>query len=198
VSGSANYTGTVGGTLTIANHGVLDTTGATFTGATTVQSGGSLRGSGTLGSLTVQSGGTLALGNSPGTLTFTNGLALASGSILNFELGTESDLIRVTDGALSAAGAITVNITDSGGFEAGIYMLFNATGATLSSIGATSFEIGEAVEGYTYEFSESDNYFFLTATAVPEPASAAALAGLFNLALAATRRRRTPLTPDTN
>ncbi|HEY9248712.1 MAG TPA: PEP-CTERM sorting domain-containing protein, partial [Rariglobus sp.] len=83
----------------------------------------------------------------------------------------------------------TVNLFASGGFTAGTYTLIDASGATLLSIGVTSFELGTTIAGYDFSFSQVDNQFLLTATAVPEPATFAALAGLGVLVLAAQRRR---------
>ncbi len=195
LSAAMTYSGTVGGALIVASGGTLNTTGAIYTGTTIVQSNGQLSGSGRIeGLTTLQSGAHLAPGNSPGTLTFTGGLTLNTGSILDFELGTASDLIVVSGGTFTgpaSLGGITVNLTDSGSFTAGTYTLIDATGASLSSIGATSFELGQTIAGYNYEFAQNGNLFQLIATnAVPEPATAAALAGLSVFSLAALQRRR--------
>lgn len=204
-SGTGLYTGEtringgmllLGSTTTLAHTSAIRVgSGATFnvsliSGGFTLADGQTLGGSGIItGLVNLSSGARLAPGNSPGTLTFNDGLALADGAILDFELGTTSDLIRIIGGVLSAEGTITVNLTDSGGFTAGTYTLIDATGATLESIGATSFELGTTIDGYTYVFTQTGDTFTLTATAIPESATAAALAGLFALALAATRRR---------
>jgi T5SS/PEP-CTERM-associated repeat protein/autotransporter-associated beta strand protein len=209
LTGVNTFTGplTIGaGTLALASTASLSPstdirvgTGATFdtsavAGGYTVSSGNTLGGTGSFsGLVTLGSGAGISPGNSPGTLTFTGGLALNSGSFLDFELGTLSDLIRVTGGTLFGPepGTVTVNLFDSGSFSAGIYTLIDATGAALSGIDATSFQLGATIGGYDYSFQQSGNLFQLVATtAVPEPASAAALAGLFTLALAATRRTR--------
>lgn len=203
LGGQGNTVKTGAGTLTLAGITVINGTMSVEAGAlvvngslsalVTVEAGASLGGTGIITRFTeIDSGARLGVAGTADTLVFSGGLAFYANASLNLELGAISDTISVTDVALFGPhyGSIIINIFDSGGFEAGIYTLFNATGATLSSIGATSFEIGEAVEGYTYEFSESDNYFFLTATAVPEPASAAILAAFAALGLAATRRRR--------
>src|SRR5690606_7742699 len=109
--------------------------GATFdvsavTGGFTLGSSQTLGGGGSIAGLTtIGSGAALAPGSSPGTLTFTNGLTLDAGAILNFELGTVSDLIAVTGGTLTgpSAGTVTLNLSDSGGFAAGTYTLFDYT-----------------------------------------------------------------------
>ena len=171
-----------------------NTTGSALgTGAATVNSGATLGGTGFIGAFTtISSGGQLAPGNSPGTITFTNGLAFESGAIINFELGTLSDSIVVTGGTLSSAGSesITINLSDSGDFGIGTYTLIDGTGASFSSIDEASFELGSIINGYNYAFTRSDDLLQLTVTAVPEPATCAALTGLAALALVAGRRFR--------
>ncbi|MBC8039298.1 MAG: autotransporter-associated beta strand repeat-containing protein [Opitutaceae bacterium] len=209
-SGTNTYTGATtinAGTLVLAATGSIanSTTinvasGATFNVSAvdhfTLASGQTLSGSGSIvGQLTVGSGAHLAPGNSPGTITFTGGLTLEADAILDFQLGTTSDLILVSGGTLTGPsdGTITVNLSNSGGFTAGTYTLIDATGATLTSIGATSLDLGTTIAGYDFAFTQSGNLFQLvaTASAVPEPSTCAALAGLFALTWTAfTRRRR--------
>ena len=187
LSGTNTYTG-----ATTVTTGKLVVNGSLANTVVTVASGATLGGSGSIGGLTTfASGGILAPGNSPGTLTFTNGLTLNNGAILDFQLGSSSDVIRVSGGTLTgpASGTITVNLADSGGFTAGTYTLIDATGASLSSIGATAFELGSSIAGYDFTFTQDGNLFLLTASAIPEPATFAALLGACALGLAALRRR---------
>src|ERR1051326_2343964 len=135
---SAGY----GGNLTVSNGTLLVNNSAgsgTGTGLVTVASGAKLGGSGVIGaSVTVN--GTLAPGNSPGTLTISNDLVSAGGAVLQYELGTTSDLAVLT-GNLTLGG--TLNITDAGGFADGTYTLFTYGGAlTYNGLG-----IGSAPEG---------------------------------------------------
>ncbi|MET0262149.1 MAG: autotransporter-associated beta strand repeat-containing protein [Rariglobus sp.] len=207
LSGANTYSGATiitGGTLKLGSAGTLSNTpsvhiasGATFDVSSVAAgfsftSGESLSGSGTFaGRAIFTSGSHLSAGTTTGTITFTGGLALNSGTILNFDLGTSSDMIRVSGGTLtgSGSGKITVNLFDSGGFTAGTYTLINATGATLTSIDPATFELGTTIAGYTYSFSQTGNQFRLTASAIPEPAAFAALAGVLALGLVTTRRR---------
>ncbi len=188
LSGANTYTG-----ATAVSAGTLVNNG-TLASAVTVESGATLGGTGTFSKLvTFESGSMLAPGNSPGTITFASGLMLDAGAILNFELGTASDLIRVSGGALTgpATGTVTLNLTDSGGFAAGDYTLFNYASATLSDFDLADFTLGVTPSGYTYSLAFGTNSLVLTAsaTAVPEPATYALLAGFLTLGLAAYRKR---------
>ncbi|WFP65440.1 autotransporter outer membrane beta-barrel domain-containing protein [Mesorhizobium sp. WSM4904] len=138
-----------GGSLAKLGNGTLTLSGTnTYTGATTVDSGGlrvngslgntavSVNSSGTLSGVGTIAGpvtvdGTVAPGNSPGTLTV-GSLTLNTGSNLDYELGIAgtigngvNDLIEVT-GDLTLDG--TLNITDIGGFGPGVYRLMNYGG----------------------------------------------------------------------
>ena len=130
LSGKTILTGTSTNTgATNVNGGILQVDGALGATTVTVASGARLGGRGTIaGPVTVANGGTIAPGSSPGVLTV-GSLSLNSGSVLDFELGTVggvNDRIDVT-GALVLAG--TLNITDVGGFGAGVYRLINYGGA---------------------------------------------------------------------
>jgi len=185
-----------GGSTVSVHGGKLDAGGYTL-GNTITLDGGTLAGTGTLtGAVTLGTGATLAPGNSPGTLTFTNGLTLNDGAVLDFQLGTTSDLILVTGGTLTgsaSAGGITLNLADAGGFTAASYTLFDFSGATTSSFTASDFTLGSTLAGYTYQLAivGSTLQLISTASAVPEPSTFAVLAGLSALGLVAYRRRRT-------
>jgi autotransporter-associated beta strand protein len=124
LSGANTYSGgtTVSNGTLLVNNTTSRGTGA---GAVTVVSAATLGGSGVIaGPVTV--GGTLAPGSSPGTLTISNSLVANGSAILQYELGTNSDL-TVVSGGLTLDG--TLNITDAGGFTNGTYTLFTYGGA---------------------------------------------------------------------
>jgi fibronectin-binding autotransporter adhesin len=189
LSGTNNYTGT-----TTVSGGTLLINGSIGNTATTVANGGTLGGTGSIGGLTtVESGGSLSPGDTVGTLTFANGLTLNSGSILNFDLGSTSDLLRISDGTLTGplVGNVTVNVYDSGSFTPATYTLFNFAGATTADFNASGFAIGVAPGGMSYSFGLTADSLQLTVTAVPEPATAAAaLGGVALVALLVRRRQR--------
>ncbi len=176
---------------TFTNTGTLDVTGSFSAGGGLVAAG-TLGGIGTFGSLTtLASGGTIAPGNSPGTLTFSAGLTLQAGSVLDFQLGTTSDRIVVSGGLLTGptTGKVTLNLSNSGGFFAGAYTLINyATASGTASFDATDFSLGSTIPGFSYGLALSGNTLQLTASAIPEPSTYAAILGAVVLGLAWWRR----------
>lgn len=102
----------------------------------------------------------------------------------------------MTGGTLTGAGTlggVTLNFTDSGGFAPGVYTLINYTAASgTTNFQATDFALGSTISGYTYTLALAGNTLQLTATAsaIPEPSTYAAIAGVAALLLAAHRRRR--------
>lgn len=159
LGGQSNYVGT-----TTVSGGSLRVNGATGSGAVTVNNGTTLTGSGSIGgATTVQSGGHIAPGSTLGTLTFTSGLSLGGGSIVDFELGTSSDLVRISGGGFARTGNVTINLANAGGFGMGSYTLFDFTGATSSIVDASNFTLGTVIPGvYVYRLVVQGSKLVLT------------------------------------
>ncbi len=134
LTGANSYTG-----VTNVNAGTLLVNGnqAAATGLTSVASGATLGGTGTIGgSVNVADGGTLAAGSGGiGALTVGGDLALAGASLLAFEFGQANvpggplnDLVNV-GGDLTLDGTVNVTQTAGGSFGPGVYRMFNYSGA---------------------------------------------------------------------
>ena len=138
----------------------------------TVEDGATLSGTGTIDSTTtVKSGGSIGSADSVGTLTFESDLTLEGDITMNFQLGTVSDMLRVTGGLLYGPddGKITLDITAIAGFAAGTYTLIDYRNATASNFSTSDFIFGETPEGYEYALQISGRRLNLIVTAVPEP-----------------------------
>jgi len=172
--------------------------------------GGKLSGTGTISSaVTVTAGNTLAPGNGPGAMAFTSTLALASGSTTAMEAngttrGTNYDGINTGTGLLTYGGTLTINFGST--FLAGgeTFDLFNiGAGGSTGSFGSVSV-VGSYIAslsnasgvwtgstgGYDFTFTQSTGDLVIAATAVPEPATYAAIFGALALAGVVWKRRR--------
>lgn len=87
------------------------------------------------GDIIVQTGGRLAPGAPGGVFTVNGDLTMASTSVAEFNLGASGASHSVTvNGDLRLDGAL-FNVQDAGGFGAGVYRLFDYTGALTTSNG---------------------------------------------------------------
>lgn len=190
---STTYTG-----ATTVHAGKLVVNGNISTSATTVKTGATLGGSGTVGALTIETGGTLAPGNSPGILNV-SGNYIQSG-LLSLELngttaGSGYDQVNVT-GSVTLSGALsaTVGYTPVNGNL--LFILLNdgtdaisgtftglAQGSTVTYSGS-DWQISYTADSGTNSFTGGND---IALKAIPEP-GAALLGGLGLLAL--LRRRR--------
>ena len=206
------------GKLTIASGGTINSTSGVsigagefnYTSATALSktvsfsgTGGTLRGTGTISSaVAITSGNTVAAGADAatlGTLTFSGGLTGTTGSIFSFKLNSgtvsggigSSDLFAVNGTA--ALGSATLSLTDLGSTALTNGETFTLLTAS-TSISGTFLNLanGSAIHvGNTdYTLNYLANTVTLTASAIPEPATYAALAGLGILGFAVYRRRQ--------
>ncbi len=116
---------------TLVSNGTLRVDGNLGSGSVTVQSGGTLAGSGVLGGgVSVANGGRLSLAS--GSALGISSLTLSANSSVDAALGVASTsrLANVT-GNLVLNGSL--NITDAGGFGLGVYRLFDYGGSLTGS-----------------------------------------------------------------
>lgn len=201
ISGTGNtFTGN-----TDVNQGKLVINGYISTSAlTTVSSGATLGGSGTVGALTISTGGFVTPGNSPGILTVNGDYTQAgqySAELAGTTAGADYDQIDVagnvdiTGGTLVAmfSGSYSENdllfILQNDGTDAitGIYTGFSQ-GDVVANYGGFDWIISYHADSTTNTFSGAPNGNDIALMAVPEPGVAALLGGLGLLALG--RRRR--------
>lgn len=147
-----------------------------------------LGGTGTVSAGELVVTGIVTPGSSPGTLALVGDTTFASDTVFNFELGlTAQDLITV-DGNLALDG--TVNLTGLYDLVSGTYTLFTYTGS-LTDQGLALGTLGSGITAASL-FVDLDHQLVgvnLTAAAVPEPSTCAAIAGALVLGFVVWRRR---------
>lgn len=154
---------------------------------TTVKTGATLGGTGTVGAVVVDSNGIFAPGDGGiESLNVSGNLTLSSGSISNFEINTAGDIadLAISSALLTFGGTLNVTSIGSSLVAGDTFNLFDWSSATgtFSTVNLPSLDSGLAWDQSSLYSSGQ-----ISVTAVPEPA-AALLGGLGMLAL--LRRRR--------
>ena len=182
LSGTNTYTG-----ATTVTSGTLLINGSTAAGsAFTVQTGGTLGGSGTiLGTVSVQTGGTLAPGNSPGLLN-TGALTLASGSTSAFQIdgtarGSLYDAVNVT-GAIVYGGTLELTF----GYTPVLADTFNLFDFTSHSGTFSAITFSNPLITGNLDYTTG----ILSLSTVPEPATWGLLAFSLTTVMVLRRRKR--------
>ena len=105
LAGTNTYTGT-----TTVQGGTLNVDGSITSAVTVSNAGSKLGGSGAItGNVQINDGAVLSPGNSPGLMTVNGNLDMASGSIFEWELGSETESGRGTNfDAVDVSGSLTV------------------------------------------------------------------------------------------
>ncbi|HMP73884.1 MAG TPA: hypothetical protein PKE55_11540 [Kiritimatiellia bacterium] len=96
----------------------------------------------------------------PGTLHIEGDCALAEGLNLDFDLGmfVTGPLLGFEAGALHVTSptGVVINVYDTGLFDSGSYVLMDWSGAVESTVELGDFQLGEVVDGYTYDLRVED------------------------------------------
>ena len=183
ISGSGSVVETGGGTLAIKgsntytgpttiSQGKLVLDGWLTSSAVSVNSGGTLGGTGYLSSVTINAGGNLAPGDSLGTLNVGGTLILQSGAVMDYELDTPStsDMIVAGSLTLNSQQFSDFTFTPTANFAPGSYALIGF-GSSSGSLGANT---SGTIDGYPATLAVQGND--LVVSVVPEPLTAALLA----------------------
>ncbi len=194
----AGATSVIGGKLLLSGS-------LSGTAQVSVSSGGVLGGSGTItpdtaGGVSVDFGGALAPGNGAGTLHVVLGggqfdLSSAAGGsgYLQFDLGTASDQLLVSGGPINIGFGLDLDdftFSDSGGFGAGSYVLFDSNSAITGELGPNVTGTVLGLDAALTLSSASGGHEQLVLTVIPEIQSGVLL--LLGFAAIQLRRPRRP------
>jgi len=189
---------------TNVNQGKLVISGNISTSIlTTVASGATLGGSGTVGALTVAAGGFVTPGNSPGILAVSGNYTQAgnyTAEITGTTAGSGHDQIGVTGAVDITGGSLTALFSGTYALSDMIFILLNdgtdavtgtyagfAQGALVATHGGFDWQISYDADSTSNTFTGAPNGNDIALRAIPEPGTAL-LAGLGLFAL--LRRRR--------
>ncbi|MEW6158452.1 MAG: hypothetical protein AB1813_13545, partial [Verrucomicrobiota bacterium] len=214
LSGQNTYTGAT--TLT-GSHAVLTLNGSIASSSlTTVNTGFTLKGTGTVGPLVLNSGAIISPGNSPGTLNAGN-TTWEGGAQYVWEINQAANSAGADPGwdHLNITGSLTINATSENKFQIDLTSLtlgnvsgtvhdFNSSQSytwtiATASDGISGFDPSKftlnsddflnALNGGSFALSQNGNNLNLTFTPVPEPEEYALAAGIGLLGFAVWRRR---------
>jgi autotransporter-associated beta strand protein len=212
ITGAGTLTKTGAGTLTLT--GVNTYTGATSVASgtllvngsistsslTTVDSGATIGGSGTIGALTVSNGAFINPGNSTGILNTGNytQLGLYTAEINGLTAGSQHDQINVGGTVDITGGSLSTIFTGSYSLNDIVFILTNnlsdavtgtftglSQGDTVTSYGGFDWRISYVADSGTNSFTGGNDIALM---AIPEPSSA--FLGALSIALVFLRRRR--------
>ncbi len=124
---------------TSVNSGTLSVNGSIKSSSVTVNSGGTLGGTGTVGPTVVNSGGTLAPGNSIGTINVAGNLVLAAGSTYHAELSPSANDKILASGTASVNGTLLADFQSGVSYTGGTrYTLITSSGALSGAFASLS------------------------------------------------------------
>jgi autotransporter-associated beta strand protein len=188
LGGTYAYTG-----ATTVSSGTLLVNGSISSSTFSVVSGATLGGSGTVGAVSIASGATLAPGSSAGLLS-TGNLSLLGTTMM--ELGGTTrgsggyDAIDVA-GNITFGGTLSVSLINSYSPVSGAsFNLFDWTGTPSGTF--STLNLPSLSGGLTWDTSNLYTAGTITASAIPEPSTYAALVGLAAFGLVCWRRRSRP------
>ncbi len=164
--GTNTYTGP-----TTINQGMLTVNGS-LASPVTVDSGGTLGGTGNLTTVMVYADGLLAPGDALGTLSLSGSLILEAGAMMDYELDTPATSDEISCGNLALYGQqfTDFTFTPTANFGPGTYDLINFA----SSSGSLGANTGGMIDGYAATLAVQGNDLVLTV--VPEPSTLVLLA----------------------
>jgi outer membrane autotransporter protein len=161
----------------VSGAGILSVNG-TLGGTVDVESGGTLKGSGTVGGVDVASGGAVAPGNSIGTLHVAGDVSFVSGSSYDVEAdATSSDKIEATGSATLSGGTVVLIPYHGATLTAGTsYTILTADGGVSGTFDGISFASSMLFLTATLSYDANDVY----ATVLRNGTSFASVAGTPN------------------
>src|SRR5262249_44234533 len=145
------------------NAGMLIVNGSIANSTITVNSGGTLAGTGTVGATTIMSGGTFAPGNSPGTMTIAGNLAFQSGAIYLVQINPSTASSTNVSGSATLAGTVQAAFVP-GSYVTRTYTIISAAGGrsgTFNTLTTTNLPAGFTA---SLSYTATDAILNLTAT----------------------------------